>query len=138
MPRVNVKRLVRLSEVAKSQKVVETETRIKKAVAKDGTETKRIAKEILDNLPERLEGAAKKGERSLKVTEMRVSGKRNDTGWVVDFEQCDAGDVPEKYLCGYLKVVYGACKKTQLRTSLKHRHDYGDTDQCVLVLVVSW
>ena len=139
MPRIDVQKLVRLSEAAQAKQTDEKAKRMKKAAKEDAAEAKRIAKEILDELPWRLEEAAIKGERLLGVASMRVVGKANENGWLVDFKECDAGSEPEKYLYGYLQVVYNACKKIKnLRTSFQHRHDYGDTDQCVLTLVVSW
>src|SRR3989344_610975 len=133
MLRIDVRKLVRLSEAAKSQKTKELKKRMQKVSGEDVAETKRTAKKILDELPGRLEEAANKGERSLGVASTHVSGKAGGNGWLADFKECDAGDVPEKYLHGYLKMVYVACKKKKkLQTSFQHRHDYGDTDQCVL------
>ncbi len=139
MRKVDVQKLARLSKGAKSEEKVRVEKLLRESAAKDVAETKRIAKEILDKLPERLEEVATNGKHLLDVAEMIVSGKRDEHGWVVDFRECDAGEHPEKYLRGYLQVVYKACKKIKgLRTSFRHRHDYGDTDHCVLILVVSW
>lgn len=137
---IDVKRLRQLSLEAQRKEIRENKKR--QLLTENGEKEKeqKIAKSIIEDLPSILEEAAEKGFNKLQVCHMKVSGTRNDAGWLVDLEECQVGITPTRYLKGYLKTVYDFCQKQKLKVKLNHCHwESGEkTMNCFLVLIVSW